>query len=59
MSETEDLWRNFEKASKELKYCAGGKPGFSAEKKYGQAYMALVKAGEAPRLKQKYRGGVK
>jgi hypothetical protein len=55
----EDLKRAFALASNELKKCVGNKPGMSAEMKYGQAYMALVKAGFAPRLKQKYRGGIK
>ena len=55
----EDLQRAFNAASVELKKCVGGKQGTTAEKKYGQAYMSLVKAGAAPRLKKKYRGGLK
>ena len=55
----EDLKRAFTAASNELKKGAGSKAGQGAEQKYGQSYMALVKAGVAPRLKQKYRGGIK
>ena len=56
---SEDLERNLASASNDLKKGAGGKAGQTAEKKYGQAYMALVKAGLRPKLKAKYRGGVK
>jgi len=55
----EDLKRAFNAASNEVKKCVGGKQGISAEKKYGAAYLALVKVGAAPRLKRKYRGGLK
>ena len=55
----EDLERNLASAAADLKRGAGGKAGQTAEKKYGQAYMALVKAGLRPKLKAKYRGGVK
>lgn len=56
---SEDLERNLSAAANDLKRGAGGKAGQTAEKKYGQAYMALVKAGLRPKLKAKYRGGVK
>jgi hypothetical protein len=60
MSEhADDLWRAFNAASVELKKGIGGKPGDAAEKKYGQAYLSLVKSGLAPRIKKKYRGGLK
>lgn len=55
----DDLKRAFNAASNELKKGVGSKAGQSAEQKYGQAYMALVKAGVAPKLKKKYRGGLK
>jgi hypothetical protein len=58
-NDIEGLKRNFTAASNELKKCVGNKPGMNAEMKYGQAYMALVKAGVAPKLKKKYRGGLK
>ena len=58
-NDIEDLKRAFTAASNELKKGAGNKAGMGAEQKYGQAYMALVKAGVAPKLKKKYRGGIK
>lgn len=57
--DNEDLKRKFDIASAELKKCAGGKQGDSAEKKYGSAYLSLVKAGLAPPLRKRYRGGLK
>lgn len=54
-----DLLRAYNTASNELLRGAGGKQGDSAEKKYGQAYLALVKAGLASPLRKKYRGGLK
>ena len=55
----EDLWRAYNSAAADLKKAVGGKQGESAEKKFGLAYLALVKAGLAPRLKRKYRGGLR
>jgi hypothetical protein len=51
----EDLLRDLEIASKAIKSSVGGKSGEGAEKKYGQAYAACVKAGIKPPLKGKYR----
>lgn len=51
----EDLLRDLEMASKDVKKQMGGKPGESAEKKYGQAYYACVKAGIKDPLRSKYR----
>lgn len=51
----EDLLRDLEIASKDVKKSMGGKPGESAEKKYGQAYSACAKAGIKPPLRKKYR----
>lgn len=59
MVDADGLWSAYNKAATELKKGAGGKPGQSAEKKFGQAYMALVKAGLAAPLRQKYRGGLR
>ena len=51
----EDLLRDLEIASKDVKKQTGGKTGEGAEKKYGQAYAACVKAGLKPPLRSKYR----
>jgi hypothetical protein len=51
----EDLLRDLESASKDIKKSTGGKAGEGAEKKYGQAYSACVKAGLKPPLRSKYR----
>lgn len=51
----EDLLRDLEVASKDIKKSIGGKSGEGAEKKYGQAYSACVKAGIKPALRKKYR----
>jgi len=51
----EDLLRDLEIASKAVKSSVGGKTGEGAEKKYGQAYAACVKAGIKAPLKRKYR----
>jgi hypothetical protein len=51
----EDLLRDLEIASKAVKSAVPGKSGEGAEKKYGQAYAACVKAGIKPLLKRKYR----
>lgn len=53
--ENEDLLRDLEIASKEIKKQTGGKSGEGNEKKYGQAYAACVKAGLKPPLRKKYR----
>ena len=55
----EDLWRAYNAAANDLKKGMGGKVGEAAEKKFGAAYLNLVKAGLAPRLKKKYRGGLR
>lgn len=51
----EDLLRDLEIASKDIKKSIGGKAGEGAEKRYGQVYNACVKAGIKPQLKRKYR----
>jgi hypothetical protein len=51
----EDLLRDLEIASKDVKKSMGGKAGEGAEKKYGQAYYACVKAGLKPPMRSKYR----
>jgi hypothetical protein len=53
--DNEDLLRDLEIACKDVKKQMGGKTGESAEKRYGQAYAACVKAGLKPVLKKKYR----
>ena len=55
----DDLWRAYNSAAADLKKGMGGKVGDSAEKKFGLAYLSLVKAGLAPKLKKKYRGGLR
>ncbi len=54
-SDSEDLLRDLNIASQEIKKSTPGKSGEGAEKKYGQAYAACVKAGLKPLLKRKYR----
>lgn len=56
--ENEDLLRDLEIASKEIKKQTGGKSGDGAEKRYGLAYSQCVKAGLRPALRKKYRGGI-
>jgi hypothetical protein len=51
----EDLLRDLNIASQDVKKNVAGKSGEGAEKKYGQAYAACVKAGIKPPLKRKYR----
>lgn len=53
--EHEDLLRDLNIASQDVKRNIAGKSGEGAEKKYGQAYAACVKAGIKPPLKRKYR----
>lgn len=53
--EINDLLRDLEVASKEVKKQTGGKAGEGSEKKYGIAYAACVKAGIKPPLRSKYR----
>jgi hypothetical protein len=53
--EHEDLLRDLNIASQDVKKNIAGKSGEGAEKKYGQAYAACVKAGIKPPLKRKYR----
>jgi hypothetical protein len=49
------LLRDLNVASQDVKKATAGKSGEGAEKKYGQAYAACVKAGLKPLLKRKYR----
>jgi hypothetical protein len=51
----EALLRDLNIASQDVKKNIAGKSGEGAEKKYGQAYAACVKAGIKPPLKRKYR----
>lgn len=54
--DNEDLLRNLEIASKDVKKQTGGKAGEGVESRYGQAYYACVKAGLKVPLRSKYRG---
>lgn len=56
--ENDNLLRDLESASKDIKKSTGGKSGEGNEKKYGQAYLACVKAGIKPPLRKKYRRGM-
>ena len=53
--DNEDLLRNLASASNDIKKSMGGKTGESAEKRYGVAYQACVRAGLKPQLRRKYR----
>lgn len=53
--EINDLLRDLESASRDIKKQNGGKAGEGIEKKYGIAYAACVKAGIKPPLRSKYR----
>lgn len=53
--DNDDLLRDLEIASKDIKKSTGGKAGEGSEKKYGQAYAACVKAGLKAPLRKKYR----
>lgn len=53
--EKNDLLRELESASKDIKKQTGGKSGEGSEKRYGQAYAACVKAGLRSPLRSKYR----
>jgi hypothetical protein len=53
--EKDTLLRNLNSAAQDVKKATPGKSGEGAEKKYGQAYSACVKAGIKPLLKRKYR----
>lgn len=53
--EKNDLLRELEAASRDIKKQTGGKAGEGGEKKYGIAYAACVKAGLKPPLRSKYR----
>lgn len=56
MSENNDrLISDFNAMSTQIKKQTGGKAGEGFEKKYGQAYQALVKAGLKPQIRKKYR----
>lgn len=49
------LLSNMNQASSDLKKSMGGKAGEGIEKRYGDAYQQLVKAGVRPQLRKKYR----
>jgi hypothetical protein len=51
----EDLLRDLNIASQDIKKNISGKSGEGIEKRYGQAYAACVKAGIKRPLKRKYR----
>jgi hypothetical protein len=53
--EIDRLERNMEAASSTIRKSMGGKSGEGAEKIYGQAYAALVRAGLRRPLRKKYR----
>lgn len=46
----------FAAATANMRKALSGKPGFGVEAKYGQAYQRLVRAGEKPQIRRKYRG---
>lgn len=54
MTENEQLWADYERATKKLKGMS--KQGGGAENDFAAAYQALVKAGLAQQLRGKYRG---
>jgi len=54
----DDLLRDLNIASNDLKKSIGGKAGEGAEKRYGVAYQACVRAGIKPPLRRKYRRGL-
>lgn len=54
----DDLLRDLNIASNDLKKSMGGKAGEGAEKRYGVAYQACVRAGIKPPLRRKYRRGL-
>lgn len=56
--EKNDLLRDLNAASNEIRKSLGGKAGEGVEKKYGVAYQQCVKAGIKPPLRKKYRRGV-
>lgn len=49
------LISDFNAASGNIRKIVGGAAAVGAEKKYGQAYQNLVKAGLRPQLRKKYR----
>ena len=53
--EIDRLERDMASASSTIRKSVGGKPGETNEKKYGQAYQELVKAGLRPQIRKKYR----
>lgn len=54
VEDNERLIREFASASAAIHKSVGGKHGDGAEKVYGQAYQALVRAGLKPKLRGKY-----
>lgn len=56
--EKNDLLRDLNMASNDIKKSVSGKAGEGVEKKYGVAYQQCVKAGIKPQLRRKYRRGV-
>jgi len=54
----DDLLRDLNMASNDLKKSIGGKAGEGVEKRYGVAYQACVRAGIKPPLRRKYRRGI-
>lgn len=45
----------FAGATADMRKALPGKPGFGAESRYGDAYQHLVRLGEKPQLRLKYR----
>ena len=60
--EIDRLWMELEKASNYLRNGGHGRcmseGGYSAEVKYAKLYQKLVRAGQAPQIKKKYRLGI-
>lgn len=56
--DNDDLLRDLNIASNDIKKSIGGKAGQGVEKKYGVAYQQCVKAGVKPQIRKKYRGGL-
>ena len=55
MEDNDRLVSDFNAASSNIRKIVGGAAAVGAEKKYGQAYQSLVKAGLRPQIRKKYR----
>jgi hypothetical protein len=57
LANNDDLLRDLNIASQDIKKSIGGKAAEGIEKRYGIAYQKCVKAGIKPPLRKKYRRG--